>query len=129
MTQTNSTALRDTSWQQLANVAYWRLFVNAALTVCDMAAFVLASVIVLMARNEAALYSARFHFHINLAVYVVVCALIWALCMHNVGVYHRHVMGDGYQLNLLRGRFYSQHVCFPAFHGADHGVRAADHHG
>ena len=66
MTQANSTALRDTSWQQLVNVAYWRLFVNAALTVCDMAAFVLASVIVLMARNEAALYSARFHFHINL---------------------------------------------------------------
>ncbi|WP_276861470.1 hypothetical protein [Bifidobacterium merycicum] len=53
MTQANSTALRDTSWQQLVNVAYWRLFVNAALTVCDMAAFVLASVIVLMARNEA----------------------------------------------------------------------------
>ena len=101
MTQASSTALRDTSWQQLVNVAYWRLFVNAALTVCDMAAFVLASVIVLMARNEAALYSARFHFHINLAVYVVVCALIWALCMHSVGVYHRHVMGDGYQLNLL----------------------------
>lgn len=101
MTQANSTALKDTSWQQLVNVAYWRFFVNAALTVCDMAAFVLASVIVLMARNEAALYSARFHFHINLAVYVVVCALIWALCMHSVGVYHRHVMGDGYQLNLL----------------------------
>ena len=101
MTQANSTALRDTSWQQLVNVAYWRLFVNAALTVCDMAAFVLASVIVLMVRNEAALYSARFHFHISLAVYVVVCALIWALCMHSVGVYHRHVMGDGYQLNLL----------------------------
>ena len=101
MTQSNSTALRDTSWQQLVNVAYWRFFVNAALTVCDMAAFVLASVIVLMVRNEAALYSARFHFHISLAVYVVVCALIWALCMHSVGVYHRHVMGDGYQLNLL----------------------------
>lgn len=99
MTQANSTALKDTSWQQLVNVAYWRFFVNAALTVCDMAAFVLASVIVLMARNEAALYSARFH--INMAMYVVVCALVWALCMHSVGVYHRHVMGDGYQLNLL----------------------------
>lgn len=77
MTQANSTALRDTSWQQLVNVAYWRLFVNAALTVCDMAAFVLASVIVLMARNEATLYSARFH--INLAVYVVVCAGLGAV--------------------------------------------------
>lgn len=99
MTKANSTALKDTSWQQLVNVAYWRFFVNAALTVCDMAAFVLASVIVLMARNEAALYSARFH--INMAMYVVVCALVWALCMHSVGVYHRHVMGDGYQLNLL----------------------------
>ena len=79
MTQANSTALRDTSWRQLVNVAYWRFFVNAALAVCDMAAFVLASVIVLMARNEAALYSARFHFHINLAVYVVVCADLGAV--------------------------------------------------
>lgn len=79
MTQANSTALKDTSWQQLVNVAYWRFFVNAALTVCDMAAFVLASVIVLMTRNEAALYSARFHFHINLAVYVVVCADLGAV--------------------------------------------------
>lgn len=77
MTQANSTALRDTSWQQLVNVAYWRFFVNAALTVCDMAAFVLASVIVLMSRNEATLYSARFH--INLAVYVVVCAGLGAV--------------------------------------------------
>lgn len=100
MTQTNSTKLRDSSWHQLTSVAYWRFFVNAILTVCDMASFVIASAVVLTVRNEAALYSARFHFHINLAVYVVVCALIWALCLHSVGVYHRHVMGDGYQLNL-----------------------------
>ena len=100
MTQANNSKLRDTSWHQLANVAYWRFFVNTALIMCDMASFVLASAVVLTVRNEAALYSSRFHFHINLAVYVVVCALIWALCLHSVGVYHRHVMGDGYQLNL-----------------------------
>lgn len=101
MTQANNTKLRDTSWHQLVNVSYWRFFVNMALIICDMAAFVFASAVVLTMRDEAALYSARFHFHINLVVYVMVGALIWALCMHSVGVYHRHVMGDGYQLNLL----------------------------
>ena len=101
MTQSNNSKLRDSSWHQLTSVAYWRFFVNAILTVCDMISFAVASAVVLTVRNEAALYSARFHFHINLVVYVVVCALIWALCMHGVGVYHRHVMGDGYQLNLL----------------------------
>ena len=32
---------------------------------------------------------------------MVVCALVWVFCLHSVGVYHRHVMGDGYQLNVL----------------------------
>ena len=54
-----------------------------------------------MMRDEVALYSSRFGFHIGLPWYVLACAVIWVLCLHSVGVYHRHVMGDGYQLNLL----------------------------
>ena len=76
-------------------------FVNLALAVCDMASFILASVAVLVLRGEVDLYSSRFHFGIELPWYVLVCAVIWVLCMNAVGVYHRHVMGDGYQLNLL----------------------------
>lgn len=83
------------------SVAYWRFFVNALLVFCDMLSFILAAVVVLMTQGEINLYSSRFHFHINLWAYVVVCALVWVFCLHSVGVYHRHVMGDGYQLNVL----------------------------
>lgn len=75
------------------NVAYWRFFVNALLVFCDMLSFILAAVVVLMTQSEINLYSSRFHFHINLWAYVVVCALVWVFCLHSVGVYHRHVMG------------------------------------
>lgn len=34
-------------------------------------------------------------------LYLLVCTLLWVLCLHTAGVYHRHVMGDGYQLNPL----------------------------
>lgn len=85
----------------MLSVAYWRFFVNALLVFCDMASFILAAVVVLMTQSEINLYSSRFHFHINLWAYVVVCALVWVFCLHSVGVYHRHVMGDGYQLNVL----------------------------
>lgn len=95
------TDLRETSRKRVLSVAYWRFFVNALLVFCDMASFILAAVVVLMTQSEINLYSSRFHFHINLWAYVVVCALVWVFCLHSVGVYHRHVMGDGYQLNVL----------------------------
>lgn len=95
------TDLRETSRKRVLSVAYWRFFVNTLLVFCDMASFILAAVVVLMTQSEINLYSSRFHFHINLWAYVVVCALVWVFCLHSVGVYHRHVMGDGYQLNVL----------------------------
>ena len=95
------TDLRETSRKRVLSVAYWRFFVNALLVFCDMASFILAAVVVLMTQSEINLYSSRFHFHINLWAYVVVCALVWVFCLHSRGVYHRHVMGDGYQLNVL----------------------------
>ncbi|MBW3095531.1 sugar transferase [Bifidobacterium sp. 64T4] len=101
MTQNNNMKMRETSQHRVTSVAYWRFFVNIALTACDMASFILASVAVLVLRGEVDLHSSRFHFDIALPWYVLVCAVIWVLCMNAVGVYHRHVMGDGYQLNLL----------------------------
>ena len=101
MTQSNDMKMREATRHRVSNVAYWRFFVNIALTACDMAAFILASVVVLVLRDEVDLYSLRVHFGIALPWYVLICAVIWVLCMNAVGVYHRHVMGDGYQLNLL----------------------------
>lgn len=95
------TDLKETSRRRVLSVAYWRFFVNALLVFCDMLSFILAAVVVLMTQSEINLYSSRFHFHINLWAYAVVCALVWVFCLHSVGVYHRHVMGDGYQLNVL----------------------------
>ena len=93
----------------MLSVAYWRFFVNALLVLCDMAAFIIASAIVYVVRNTGDLYSTRFHFHIALWAYTLVGSLIWIYCLHSVGVYHRHVMGDGYQLNafLIKGALFA----------------------
>lgn len=101
--------LSETSRRHVLSVAYWRFFVNALLVLCDMAAFIIASVIVYVVRNTGDLYSTRFHFHIALWAYMLVGSLIWIYCLHSVGVYHRHVMGDGYQLNafLIKGALFA----------------------
>ena len=101
--------LSETSRKHVLSVAYWRFFVNALLVLCDMAAFIIASAIVYVVRNTGDLYSMRFHFHLALWVYTLVGSLIWIYCLHSVGVYHRHVMGDGYQLNafLVKGAVFA----------------------
>ena len=101
--------LSETSRKHVLSVAYWRFFVNALLVLCDMAAFIIASAIVYVVRNTGDLYSTRFHFHLALWVYTLVGSLIWIYCLHSVGVYHRHVMGDGYQLNafLVKGAVFA----------------------
>lgn len=101
--------LSEASRRHVLSVAYWRFFVNALLVLCDMAAFIIASAIVYVVRNTGDLYSTRFHFHIALWAYTLVGSLIWIYCLHSVGVYHRHVMGDGYQLNafLIKGALFA----------------------
>lgn len=83
------------------SVAYWRFSVNMALMLLDMAMLVVASAVVITLWQETDIYSFRFGFPMDLSVYLLICAVIWAVCLHAVGVYHRHVMGDGYQLNAL----------------------------
>lgn len=103
------TNLSETSRNRVLSVAYWRFFVNALLILCDMASFIVASAIIYVWQGGEALYSSRFHFHIGLWSYALACSLIWIYCLHSVGVYHRHVMGDGYQLNalLVKGTFFT----------------------
>lgn len=111
MSQTGSTEtnLSETSRNRVLSVAYWRFFVNALLVLCDMASFIVALAIIYVWQGGEALYSSRFHFHIGLWLYALACLLIWIYCLHSVGVYHRHVMGDGYQLNalLVKGAFFA----------------------
>ena len=86
---------------QIAQISYWRLMINAALMLLDMTMFILASAVVLTWKNELVFHSARFGFSMPFAVYCLLAACIWVLCLRSMGVYHRHVMGDGYQLNVL----------------------------
>ena len=94
--------LSDLRQRQLSRVQYWRFFVNLALMLVDAAMYIIAGITVLNCRYESGLLtSRRFMFSIDVTPYLVVCALIWVFSLHAVGVYHRHVMGDGYQLNVL----------------------------
>lgn len=101
MEEDKKARLGQATQHRLTSVAYWRFSVNAALTLLDMVMFCIASAVVITTRHETDIYSFRFGFPINMYVYLFVCALIWAFCLYRVGVYHRHVMGDGYQLNVL----------------------------
>ena len=87
---------------QLSRVLYWRSFINIALMLCDAAMFILAGAVVVgLHEDQEILSSWRFEFTMPLAVYLIIAAVIWVLSLRTVGIYHRHVMGDGYQLNML----------------------------
>lgn len=88
--------------KQLSHVLYWRFFVNLALMFIDAAMYIIAGATVLNLRHEASpFYSIRFNFTIGATLYLVIAAIIWIWSLHTVGIYHRHVMGDGYKLNAL----------------------------
>jgi len=94
--------LSEVSYKQVSSIGHWRFVLNVSLALCDLASFIIASTILYVAEGETEnLYSSRFHFSLNLWIYVLFCSLVWVFCLHSVGVYHRHVMGDGYRLNLL----------------------------
>ena len=84
------------------SVRYWRAFINVALMLADAAMYIIAGATVLVLRDEAyAFYSPRMFFTMDLSVYLIMCAIFWVWSLRTVGVYHRHIMGDGYQLNML----------------------------
>ena len=94
--------LNDQREKQLSRVLYWRFFVNMALMLVDMSMFIIAGATVLNLRHEnTPFHSWRFGFTLNTTVYLVIVAVFWIYALREVGVYHRHVMGDGYHLNAL----------------------------
>lgn len=78
---------------------YWRFFINAALICIDAAVFLVSAATVMNVWLGSV--PNPWDSPIYQTLYVAGCALLWVLCMHMAGVYHRHVMGDGYQLNPL----------------------------
>ena len=64
----------------------------------DAAMYIIAGATVLNLRHEATpLYSSRFNFTIDSTVYLIIVACFWVWSLYVAGIYHRHVMGDGYQ--------------------------------
>ncbi len=87
---------------RLNSTQKWRLAINSALMLLDASMYVVAGAVVLLLRHDPAeLYSQRFGFAIGSVWYLVCCAVIWVIALHIAGIYHRHVMGDGYQVSAL----------------------------
>jgi len=81
-------------------VPYWRFFINVALVCFDGAMYLLTGATVLNlwdAQVDSSVWGNSF----ERTMYLLACMVLWVVCLHTVGVYHRHVMGDGYQLNPL----------------------------
>lgn len=94
--------LNNMRQRQLSHVLYWRFFVNLALMLIDAAMFIIASCTVMILPGQGhGFVSARFGFVLDLPVFLLIAAMIYVASLANAGVYHRHVMGDGYQLNSL----------------------------
>lgn len=96
MEENDKARLGQATQHRLLSVAYWRFSVNMSLTVLDMTMLIVASATVLALHHETDIYSFRFGIPMDLSAYLLICAVLWAVCLHGVGVYHRHVMGDVY---------------------------------
>lgn len=92
----------DLQQRQLLRVLHWRFFVNLALVLCDAAMFILGGVTVFNVLGVSdPLPDLNANIFVSAGSYLAVCALSWVVCLSVCGVYHRHIMGDGYQLNML----------------------------
>lgn len=93
---------RSRGQSQMSQVVYWRFFVNTALMLVDAAMFIIAGATVLNLGHATGVYwSVRFGIAFGPTAYAIVSACFWIVSLHAVGIYHRHIMGDGYQVNML----------------------------
>ncbi|PJM74054.1 galactosyl transferase [Bifidobacterium primatium] len=85
---------------QLSQVLYWRFFVNLILMVVDGSMLVFANLIMFVREpfsyipDDDGMAS-----ELLTGVLLLLFALIYVACLYTAGIYHRHVMGDGYQVN------------------------------
>ncbi|OZG65384.1 galactosyl transferase CpsD [Bifidobacterium hapali] len=95
---TDSRVLSDLRAGQYSRVQYWRFFLNLTLMLCDCTMFIIGSAIALLLFRHGSLATFIDSSAFGTTVYLLLGAFVWAFCLRHAGIYHRHVMGDGYQL-------------------------------
>lgn len=86
---------------QYSHVRCWRFFLNLALMLCDAAMFIIGSATgLLLLRHMNRILFMRMPVF-GATVYLLVGAVVWIFCLRRCGIYHRHVMGDGYQVTMI----------------------------
>lgn len=102
MSQGPISQLAELASQRSSKVMNWRLFLNLSLMLFDLAIYVaVAGLFYLQEFRDVHPYSERFGIHVNVIFYIIICALIWVFSVWQAGAYHRHVLGDGYQLGMI----------------------------
>lgn len=108
MSQGFVSQLAELSSERSSQVMSWRFILNFSLMVFDAVVYIGVSLFFFLAMfKNVHPYAERFDFPFPMPVYVIVCALIWIISTRVAGVYHRHMLGDGYQLGmaLFKGAF------------------------
>ncbi|MBW3091731.1 sugar transferase [Bifidobacterium sp. 82T10] len=81
---------------------YWRSVVNVMFMAADALMFVIAVLAVQLFRDDLRdLNAARINWLMPMIVGVLCSAVMWVVSLSVAGIYHRHVMGDGYQVNVM----------------------------
>lgn len=83
---------------QYARVQYWRLFLNLGLALLDVAMFMVGAATVLLITGKAMNVALPPRSVFGPTWFLIIAGLLWVGCLRVVGIYHRHVMGDGYQM-------------------------------
>ena len=83
---------------QYARVQYWRFFLNLGLALLDVAMFMVGAATVLLITGKAMNVALPPRSVFGPTWFLIIAGLLWAGCLRVVGIYHRHVMGDGYQM-------------------------------
>lgn len=90
----------DARQRRLSHILYWNFFVNLALMCFDAAMFLLAGAAVSNLRAETGpFWSGRFNLWVSDFALLAIGTVLWVWCLYQGGMYHRHVMGDGHQIN------------------------------
>lgn len=85
--------------KQLNRVLYWRFALNAALLCCDVAMFLVGGTTVLLAQRHMELAGVPgYDGFFSPTAYLLLGGLVWAMALRRCGLYHRHVLGDGFEI-------------------------------
>ncbi|EFA22177.1 sugar transferase [Bifidobacterium gallicum] len=101
MSQAKTAKLADLTQQRSAHTLRWRFSLILLLMVLDFLVYAVVSFILIEDFDELRQpVIFRFDVPMNAFWYIVICSLIYVCCLKMSGVYHRHVLGDGYELNV-----------------------------